>query len=116
MSVRKKFTTKAPRHQDTKKDVFTRESARSSSWCLGALVVKSLFDDQSLDARVSDLSAVIDHLGAAKVDVFATLTGGAVTIAFAVAIPKSSGGLSSRTRSCASAMRSARPGSALYGP
>jgi class 3 adenylate cyclase/pimeloyl-ACP methyl ester carboxylesterase len=39
--------------------------------------------DLSLDARVSDLAAVIDHLGAEEVDLLGYTSGGPVTIAYA---------------------------------
>ncbi len=41
--------------------------------------------DLSLDARVSDLAAVVDHLGANEVDLLAHVSGGPVAISYAAA-------------------------------
>src|SRR3989442_15926228 len=43
--------------------------------------------DLSLDARVSDLAAVIDHLGAEDVDLLGNISGGPVAIAYAARNP-----------------------------
>jgi class 3 adenylate cyclase/pimeloyl-ACP methyl ester carboxylesterase len=43
--------------------------------------------DLSLDARVSDLAAVVDHLGAKEVDLFGTVSGGPIAIAYAARNP-----------------------------
>lgn len=43
--------------------------------------------DLSLDARVSDLAAVVDHLGAEEVDLLGVISGGPVAIAYAARNP-----------------------------
>ena len=43
--------------------------------------------DFSLEARLSDLAAVVDHLGAAEADLLGEANGGAIAIAYAVRNP-----------------------------
>ena len=43
--------------------------------------------DISLDARVSDLAAVVDHIGAEEIDLLGTLSGGLIAIAYAARNP-----------------------------